>query len=80
MLHILANPVAAAMAFLFAAEGETAGGGLSAVMSAMDTVIALLGKCWDLMTSNPFLAVCVAAGLLPVGIGIFTSLDRKSVV
>lgn len=76
MLQILANPVVALAALLF--EGETAGGGLSAVMSAMDTVITLLSKCWDLMTSNPFLAVCVAAGLLPVGIGIFISLRNAA--
>ena len=41
-------------------------GGMSAVMSALDTVIQLMGKCWDLMTSNPLLALCVAAGLLPI--------------
>ncbi len=47
-------------------------------MAAMDTVITLLGKCWDLMTSNPLLAVCVAAGLLPIGIGIFTALRNAA--
>lgn len=70
---LLALPVA-----LEAGAADASGGGLSAVMSAMDTVISLLGKCWDLMTSNPFLAVCVAAGLLPVGIGIFTSLRNAA--
>lgn len=37
-------------------------------MSAMDTVVQLMSKVWELMTSNPILALFVAAGLLPVGI------------
>ena len=53
-------------------------GGMSAVMRALDTVIQLMGKCWDLMTSNPLLALFVAAGLLPIGIGIFTSLRNAA--
>ena len=53
-------------------------GGMSAVMRALDTVIQLIGKCWDLMTSNPLLALFVAAGLLPIGIGIFTSLRNAA--
>lgn len=53
-------------------------GGMSAVMSALDAVIQLMGKCWDLMTSNPLLALFVAAGLLPIGIGIFTSLRNAA--
>jgi len=51
---------------------------MEAVMAAMETLVTLTGKCWDLMTSNPLLAVCVAAGLLPVGIGIFTSLRNAA--
>lgn len=51
---------------------------MAAVLAAMDTVVELMGKCWDLMTSNPLLALCVAAGLLPIGIGIFTSLRNAA--
>lgn len=51
---------------------------MTAVMSGMDTVIQLLGKAWELMTSNPFLAVCVAAGLLPLGISIFMQLRNAA--
>lgn len=47
-------------------------------MSAMDTVVTLMGKVWDLMTSNPILALFVAAGLLPVRIGIFTALRNAA--
>ena len=28
-------------------------GGMSAVMSAVDTIIELSGKVWELLTSNP---------------------------
>ena len=51
---------------------------MSAVMSAMDTVTSLMGKMWDLMTSNPLLAVFVAAGLIPVGISLFVSLRNAA--
>ena len=47
-------------------------------MAAMDTVIQLMSKCWDLMTSNPLLALCVSAGLLPIGISIFSALRNAA--
>lgn len=54
------------------------GGGMSAVLGAVDTVTQLLGKCWDLMTSNPLLTLFVAASLLPIGISIFVSLRNAA--
>lgn len=51
---------------------------MTAVMSALDTVVQLMGKCWDLMTSNPLLTLFVAAGLLPIGISIFVSLRNAA--
>ncbi len=57
---------------------EVATTGMAAVMSAMDTVIQLMNKCWELMTSNPLLALCVAAGLLPIGISIFAALRNAA--
>ncbi len=51
---------------------------MAAIMAAMDTVIQLMSKCWDLMTSNPLLALCCAAGLLPIGISIFTALRNAA--
>jgi len=47
-------------------------------MAAMETVIQLMGKCWELMTSNPLLALCVAAGLLPIGISSFAALRNAA--
>lgn len=57
---------------------EVVGGGMSAVMSAIDTIVQLMGKVWDLLTSNPLLALFVAAGLIPVGIGLFVSLRNAA--
>ena len=51
---------------------------MAAVMSAMDTVIDLSGKVWELMTSNPVLAVFVAASLIPVGVTIFVSIRNAA--
>ena len=53
-------------------------GGMSAVMSAVDTITQLMGKVWDPLTSNPLLTLFVAASLLPVGIALFTSLRNAA--
>ena len=53
-------------------------GGMSAVMSAVDTIIELSGKVWELLISNPLLTLFVAASLLPVGIALFTSLRNAA--
>lgn len=44
----------------------------------MSTVTELMGSVWDLLTSNPLLTLFVAAGLLPVGIGIFCALRNAA--
>ena len=51
---------------------------MSAVIAAMDTIVELMGKTWDLITGNPLLTLFVAAGLLPVGISLFTSLRNAA--
>ncbi len=51
---------------------------MPAVLAAVDTIASLLGKVWDLLTSNPLLTLFVAAGLLPVGIALFTSLRNAA--
>lgn len=56
----------------------TTSGGMSAVLSAVDTITTLMGKVWDLLTSNPLLTLFVAASLLPVGIALFTSLRNAA--
>lgn len=51
---------------------------MTTVLGAMDTVIDLTGKVWDLMTSNPYLVVFVAASLIPVGVRIFKSIRNAA--
>lgn len=53
-------------------------GGMSAVLSSVDTITQLMGKVWDLLTSNPLLTLFVSASLLPVGIALFTSLRNAA--
>ena len=53
-------------------------GSLTSIVSATDTVTAMVGQAWTLMTSNELLRVYVAAGLLSVGIGFFGYLKRQS--
>lgn len=65
--------------FLALASGtETTTGGMTAVMSAMDTIVELMGKVWTLMTSNPFLTVMVATALIPVGVGAFCAIRNAA--
>lgn len=47
-------------------------------MSAMDTIVDLMGKVWTLMTSNPLLTVFVAAALIPVGVGAFCAIRNAA--
>ncbi len=65
--------------FVALASGtETTTGGMTAVMSAMDTIVELMGKVWTLMTSNPFLPVMVATALIPVGVGAFCAIRNAA--
>lgn len=59
-------------------EGSVAAGGMSAVLSAMDTVVSLMTKVWDLMTSNPLLTLFLAASLIYVGVGVFRAIKRAA--
>lgn len=52
-------------------EGSATATGMSAVLSAVDTIGTLIGNVWTLMTANPVLTVFVAAGLLAVGVSVF---------
>ena len=64
-----------------ASDGGGSGSGsgsLTSIVSATDTVTAMVGQAWTLMTSNELLRVYVAAGLLSVGIGFFGYLKRQS--
>ena len=47
-------------------------------MSAMDTVVQLMSKVWELMTSNPLLTLFLAAGLLTIGVRVFRQIKRAA--
>lgn len=52
--------------------------GMNAVLGAMDTVTALMGDVWELMTSNPYLTLFVAAALIPIGVRVFRSIKHAA--
>lgn len=62
----------------FAAEGGGSGGGMSAVLSAFDTVTSLMNSVWELMTSNPLLTLFLAAGLLSIGVSAFRKIKSAA--
>lgn len=51
---------------------------MTAVMGAMDTIVQLMGKVWELMTSNPLLTLLVATALIPVGVGAFCAIRNAA--
>lgn len=67
---------------MFAAGAEA---GAEVAKSAMETVIAAMGDVFTLsgtvvteITKQPILLFCLAAGLVPVGIGIFARLKNAA--
>ncbi|MCL2605248.1 MAG: hypothetical protein FWD90_12280 [Defluviitaleaceae bacterium] len=54
--------------------GGGASGEMGLVMSAITTLTTLIGNIFTLMTSNPVLAIFLAAGLLGVAIVVFKRL------
>lgn len=62
---------------MLAASGETvevAKTAVDAVITAMSDVFTLSGNIITQITGQPILLFCLAASLVPVGIGIFRSL------
>ena len=51
---------------------------MDAIMSGITTVTALVGEIFTLMTSNTYLTVFFAAGLVSVGIGVFGALRNAA--
>lgn len=58
-----------------ATEGASS---LETVMNGLGDVFSLATKCFDYVIQNPILLFFFAAGLVPVGIGIFRSLKRAA--
>ena len=52
--------------------------GLSALLSAFDTVVILLDTVWTLMLSNPLMVLFLAASLLIIGVRAFRQVKRAA--
>lgn len=65
---------------MLAAEGgpEVAKSAMEAVIAAMSDVFTLSGTVVTEITKQPILLFCLAAGLVPVGIHIFSSLKNAA--
>lgn len=51
---------------------------MEAVIAAMTDVFGLVGSIVTTMTGSPILLFCLAAGLAPIGIGLFASLKNAA--
>lgn len=49
---------------------------IDTIISATDTVASMVSSVFGAITGNPLLSVFAAAGLLVVGIGVFSRLKR----
>lgn len=58
-------------------EGSTATG-MAAVLASFTTVTDLMGKVWDLMTSNAYLTLFLAMSLLSVGVWAFRKIKKAA--
>ena len=61
----------ALVSFLALASGGADASTLTPVITAIDTVVSLVGEVFDVMTGNPLLVVFLAGGLLSFGIRMF---------
>ena len=59
------------MPFIIALTAGTDTSTLAPVITAMSTLVEIMGEVWKVMTGNPLLLVFLAAGLFGVGIKIF---------
>lgn len=51
---------------------------MDAILAGVTTVVTLVGGVFDAITGNAYLATIAAAGLLTIGISIFTALRGAS--
>lgn len=65
------------MPMMLAGEGVTPTA-ISTVIDAMADVFNLVGTVVTQITSQPILLFCLAAGMVPIGISIFSQLKNAS--
>ena len=68
----------AMLAFGAEAGAEVAKSAMETVIAAMTDVFTLSGTVVTEITKQPILLFCLAAGLVPVGIGIFARLKNAA--
>ena len=57
-------------------DGQIEITGLTVVMGYLEDVANLCTSVWNLLTSNVYFSLCLAVGLVSVGIGIFRRVKR----
>ena len=63
--------------FLALASGTDAST-LSPIITAMGSLVEVMGEVWKVMTSNPLLLAFLAASLLGTGISLFRKIKRAA--
>lgn len=62
---VVMSPVA------YASGGDSGDAGMTKILGSIDTIVSLMGRVWDVMTSNPLLTLFLAVSLLLVGVKVF---------
>ncbi|MBD5533981.1 MAG: hypothetical protein HDQ98_17625 [Lachnospiraceae bacterium] len=66
------------MGLMLAAETPSAGADMSVVVNAIETVVQVVGKVWDVVVGNPFLLFALGAAALTIGAGVFTTIRHSA--
>ena len=51
---------------------------MEAIVNAADTVVAMMGKVFEIMTGNPFLTTLRAVSLISVGVSVFAMIRNAT--
>lgn len=51
---------------------------MDAIVGQLDGLVDVMGKVWDMISTNPLLQTLVAAGLLSIAIGIFAHIKSAA--
>lgn len=51
---------------------------MAAVLGSFDTITELVTNVWNLMTSNPLLALFLGVSLISIGVGVFMAIKNAA--
>lgn len=51
---------------------------MEAITNSADTVVTFMGKVFEIMTGNAYLATLLAVSLIAVGVGVFRMIRRAA--